>query len=144
MASDPPTARAFALERLLIGLIRRVPDTRSAVLLSSDGLVKAAHGLDTDRADHLAALASGLCWLGRSAGVRLCDGGTVRQVVVELDSALLFVSTVDAGASLAVLTGPTADPTVLGFEMATLVASARPYLAPPLRRAPTGTAAVRP
>ncbi|WP_037733447.1 roadblock/LC7 domain-containing protein, partial [Streptomyces megasporus] len=69
-------------------LASRVPHTRSALLLSSDGLVKAAHGLDTDTADHLAALASGLYSLARSAGVRFGSGGEVRQVVAELDTAL--------------------------------------------------------
>ena len=36
---------------LLSGLIDRVPGTTSALLLSSDGLRKAAHGLDDDGAD---------------------------------------------------------------------------------------------
>lgn len=55
------------LSWLLTGLVNRVPHTRSALLLSSDGLVKAAEGLDTDAADQLAALASGLYSLARSA-----------------------------------------------------------------------------
>ena len=59
------------LSWLLSGLVQRVPHTRSAVLLSSDGLVKSVHGLDPDSADHMAALASGLYSLGRSAGVAL-------------------------------------------------------------------------
>lgn len=95
MASDAPTAHAHVsdLDWLMSGLVQRVPHTTSAVLLSCDGLVKSVHGLDPDSADHMAALASGLYSLGRSAGVRFGDGGDVRQVVVELDSTLLFVST---------------------------------------------------
>ncbi len=91
MTTDVQTGNAD-LDWLLDGLVRRVPHARSAVLLSSDGLVKSVHGLDTDSADHLAALASGLHSLGRSAGSRFGDGGDVRQVVVELDAALLFVA----------------------------------------------------
>ncbi|MFI0982154.1 roadblock/LC7 domain-containing protein [Streptomyces sp. NPDC021093] len=134
MVSDAPTGQATDLNWLLSGLVQRVPYTRSAVLLSSDGLVKSVHGLDTDSADHMAALASGLYSLGRSAGMRFGDGGEVRQVVVELDSTLLFVSTAGSGTFLAVLAGREADAAVLGYEMAMLVKSVRPYLATPARQ----------
>ncbi|MFJ6695221.1 roadblock/LC7 domain-containing protein [Streptomyces sp. NPDC091272] len=134
MVSDAPTGQATDLDWLLSGLVQRVPYTRSAVLLSSDGLVKSVHGLDTDSADHMAALASGLYSLGRSAGMRFGDGGEVRQVVVELDSTLLFVSTAGSGTFLAVLAGREADAAVLGYEMAMLVKSVRPYLVTPVRQ----------
>lgn len=133
MVSEAPIGHSTDLSWLLSGLVQRVPHTRSALLLSSDGLVKAVDGLDTDTADHLAALASGLHSLARSAGVRFADGGEVRQVVVELDSVLLFVSTAGQGACLAVLADPAADAAVLGYEMAMLVKSVRPYLATPAR-----------
>ncbi|QKW10252.1 roadblock/LC7 domain-containing protein [Streptomyces sp. NA04227] len=135
MPSDTTSGRSADLDWLLSGLVQRVPDTRSAVLLSSDGLVKSLHGLEPDSADHLAALASGLHSLGRSAGVRFGDGGQVRQVVVELDTTLLFVTTAGSGTCLAVLAGREADAAVLGYEMATLVKSVRPYLATTPRHA---------
>ncbi|MFI6349097.1 roadblock/LC7 domain-containing protein [Streptomyces sp. NPDC050560] len=134
MASNAPTGGATDLNWLMSGLVRRVPHTRSAVLLSSDGLVKSLHGLDEDTADHMAALASGLYALGRSAGARFGDGGEVRQVVVELDSSLLFVSTAGSGTCLAVLAGREADAAVLGYEMAMLVKSVRPFLVTAPRR----------
>ncbi|MFF2520646.1 roadblock/LC7 domain-containing protein [Streptomyces liangshanensis] len=134
MASDVPTGHVSDLDWLLSGLVQRVPYTRSAVLLSSDGLVRSMHGMDADSADHMAALASGLYSLGRSAGIRFGDGGEVRQVVVELDSTLLFVSTAGSGTCLAVLAGRDADAAVLGYEMAMLVKSVRPYLITPLRQ----------
>ncbi|GAA3378528.1 roadblock/LC7 domain-containing protein [Streptomyces sannanensis] len=137
MAGEVATGQVADLEWLLSGLIQRVPYTRSAVLLSSDGLVRSFHGLDPDSADHMAALSSGLHALGRSAGVRFDDGGEVRQIVVELDSTLLFVSTAGSGTCLAVLAGRDADAAVLGYEMGMLVKSVRPYLATPARqRAP--------
>ncbi|MFE2944770.1 roadblock/LC7 domain-containing protein [Streptomyces sp. NPDC059255] len=143
MASDVPTGHVTDLDWLLSGLVQRVPYTRSAVLLSADGLVRSVHGLDRDSADHMAALSSGLYSLGRSAGIRFGDGGEVRQVVVELDSTLLFVSTAGSGTCLAVLAGREADAAVLGYEMAMLVKSVRPYLATPLRHeagvSPSGT-----
>ncbi|MCI3225061.1 roadblock/LC7 domain-containing protein [Streptomyces sp. NP-1717] len=142
MASDAPTGHVSDLDWLLSGLVQRVPYTRSAVLLSSDGLVRSVHGLDPDSADHMAALASGLYSLGRSAGARFGDSSEVRQVVVELDSTLLFVSTAGSGTCLAVLAGREADAAVLGYEMAMLVKSVRPYLATPARQAAGTTSSV--
>ncbi|MGP3981627.1 roadblock/LC7 domain-containing protein [Streptomyces sp. KR80] len=135
MVSDMRTGQTTDLSWLLTGLVQRVPHTRNALLLSSDGLVKAVHGLETDAADHMAALASGLYSLARSAGMRFGDGGEVRQVVVELDTTLLFVSTAGSGACLAVLAEREADAAVLGYEMAMLVKSVRPYLGTPARQA---------
>lgn len=128
------TSRLSDLDWLLSGLVQRVPHTRSAVLLTADGLVSCVHGLDTDSADHMAALASGLYSLGRSAGSRFAQGAEVRQVVVELDTALVFVSAAGSGTCLAVLADRDADAGVLGYEMAMLVKSVRPYLAAAPRR----------
>lgn len=116
------------LSWLLTGLLQRVPHTRSALLLSSDGLVMAADGLDTDAADHLAALSSGLYSLARSAGKRFDNGGGVQQIVTELSSSLLFVSAAGQGALLAVLAGRDADVAVLGYEMTMMVKSVRSHL----------------
>ncbi|MEU3447556.1 roadblock/LC7 domain-containing protein [Streptomyces thermolilacinus] len=135
MVSDVPGGHAPDLDWLLAGLVQRVPYTRSAVLLSSDGLVKSMHGLDPDSADHMAALASGLYSLGRSAGARFGGGDEVRQVVVELDNTLLFVSTAGSGTCLAVVAGRETDAAVLGYEMTMLVKSVRPYLVTPARHA---------
>jgi predicted regulator of Ras-like GTPase activity (Roadblock/LC7/MglB family) len=116
------------LSWLLSGLVQRVPHTRSGLLLSSDGLVMASDGLDKDAADHLAALASGLYSLARSAGKRFDDDDEVRQIVTELSSSLLFVSAAGQGALLAVLAGREADVPVLGYEMTMLVKSVRRHL----------------
>lgn len=131
------------LSWLLTGLVQRVPHAGSALLLSSDGLVKAAHGFDPDSADHMAALASGLHSLARSAGVRFGGGDEVLQVVVELESMFLFVSTAGAGACLAVLASGEADVGVLGYEMGMLVKSVRPYLVTPARQHPQAPASRR-
>ncbi|WP_425580309.1 roadblock/LC7 domain-containing protein [Streptomyces polychromogenes] len=134
VATQTKTGSLSDLDWLLGGLVQRVPYTRAAVLLTNDGLVTCVHGLDSDSADHMAALASGLYSLGRSAGARFGDGAEVRQVVVELDSALVFVSAAGSGTCLAVLADREADAGVLGYEMAMLVKSVRPYLAAPPRR----------
>lgn len=144
MLSDASANRPSDLSWLLSGLIERVPHSRSALLLSSDGLKKAYYGLDADSADQLSAIASGLFSLARSAGTRFGGGSAVRQVVAELDDALLFVSAAGSGAVLAVLAGRDTDAGVLGYEMSQLVKSVRPYLATPARRvtAPPSNAAM--
>lgn len=136
MAGDEAGAHTD-LSWLLAGLIRKVPHTRSALLLSSDGIKKAFHGMDVDQADQLSAIASGMFSLARSAGAQFGSAGGVRQVVAELDDTLLFVSTAGQGAVLAVTSGREADAGVLGYEMSILVKSVRPYLETPVRR-PSG------
>jgi predicted regulator of Ras-like GTPase activity (Roadblock/LC7/MglB family) len=139
MRSNAPAGQSQDLVWLLSGLAERVPDTRSALLLSSDGLPKAAHGLDRTGADHLAAIASGLFSLARSAGGSFGGGNGVRQVVAELDDALLFVTAAGSNAVLAVVAGRDADVGVLGYEMSQMVKSVRPFLATPTRQAAAGT-----
>jgi predicted regulator of Ras-like GTPase activity (Roadblock/LC7/MglB family) len=133
MLSDVPPTQAQDLTWLLSGLLQKVPLTHSALLTSADGLPRAAHGIDAVGADHLAALASGLFSLARNVGVLVGETEGVRQVVAELDNTLLFVAAAGPGTVLAVLAGRGADAGVLGYEMAQLVKSVRPYLATPFR-----------
>lgn len=135
MLSAVPPDQAPDLVWLLSSLVDRVPHTRSTVLLSSDGLTKAAHGLDLDSADQLAAIAAGLISLARSTGARFGRSDGVRQVVAELDDTLLFVSSAGFGSVLAVLAEKDADAGVLGYEIAQLIKSVRPFLATPARQA---------
>jgi predicted regulator of Ras-like GTPase activity (Roadblock/LC7/MglB family) len=142
MVSDVPLGDESDLGWLLRGLVERVPHTRSAVLLSADGLANAAHGLGADGADQLSAIASGLFSLARSAATRFGGSDGVRQVVAELDDTLLFVSSAGFGSVLTVLADREADPGVLGYEMSQLVKGVRPFLATPARQA--GSAAQGP
>ena len=128
MTSDSLPGDGSELGWLLGDLIGRVPHARSAVLLSSDGLPTAAHGLDRDQADQLAAIASNLFSTARAAALRF-GGDSVRQVVAELEAVLLFVSSAGERSVLAVLAGQDADARVVGYEMAQLVNSVRPFLA---------------
>jgi predicted regulator of Ras-like GTPase activity (Roadblock/LC7/MglB family) len=134
MASDVPPGQASDLTWLLTSLVQRVPQTRSALLLSSDGLKKHFHGLDNDGADTLAAVASGLCSLARSAGAHFGGGDGVRQVVAELDDVLLFVSAAGPGAVLAVIASRGADVGILGYEMGQLIKRVPAYLSTPARQ----------
>lgn len=134
MVSDATPGPESNLGWLLRGLVEQVPHTRSAVLLSADGLAIAAHGIEEDRADHLSAIASGFFSLARTAAARFGGSDGVRQVVAELDDTLLFVSSAGYGSVLAVLADREADAGVLGYEMAQLVKSVRPFLVTPARQ----------
>src|ERR1700722_10753525 len=104
------------LSWLITGLVERIPQARSAPLLSADGLVRARTAdLAKDDADHLAAIASGLWSLASGAGRKFAASGAVRQVVVEMDGALLFVGAAGFGTCIGVLTSDTADPGLIGF-----------------------------
>ena len=113
---------------LLQNLSQEVPAIRGCVLLSSDGMMKAAHGLDRANSEYLAAVASGFLSMARSAAAKFDGGKQVRQVVAELHSSQLFISWAGFNSVLAVLAQADADPAVVGFEMARLIKAVRPFL----------------
>ncbi|MET8694454.1 roadblock/LC7 domain-containing protein [Streptomyces bauhiniae] len=124
MIQEPNTTanqRSGELDWLLDDLVRRVGEVRHAVVLSNDGLaVGASTGLGRDDAEHLAAVASGFNSLAKGTGRHFGVGG-VRQTMVELDDAFLFVVSAGDGSCLAVLTAATADIGLVAYEMARLV-----------------------
>ncbi|MGH3168118.1 MAG: roadblock/LC7 domain-containing protein [Trebonia sp.] len=138
MTDTSPRGLADDINWLLRGLLERVPRTRSAVLVSSDGLMTAAEGLDRDGADHMAAIAAALFSIARNAGGRFGSTGGVRQVIAELDDILLFVSSAGAGSVLVVLADREADAGVLGYEMGQLVKGTGLFLGTAPRQADTG------
>jgi predicted regulator of Ras-like GTPase activity (Roadblock/LC7/MglB family) len=114
---------------LLDDLIDRVSDASQAVVLSADGLLIAAStGLSREDADHLSAVAAGFQSLARGAG-RHFGGGPVRQTIIEMESAFLFVTAAGHGACLAVLATAEADIGLIAYEMAMLVTRVGQYLA---------------
>ncbi|SBT46558.1 roadblock/LC7 domain-containing protein [Micromonospora auratinigra] len=120
---------------LLDDLVERVPAARQAVVLSADGLLLGASAdLDRDDAEHLCALASGFSSLARGA-TRHLAGGAVRQTVVEMESAYLFVTAAGQGACLAVVSEADADIGLVAYEMAMLVIRVGENLSTPARTA---------
>lgn len=114
-------ASATPINWLLDTLVDQVPAVRSAIVLSSDGmLVGASQGLGRDDAEHLSAIASSFQSLARGTS-RQFDGGNVRQTIVEMDSTFLFVIDAGAGACLAVLAESDSDVGLIAYEMARLV-----------------------
>ena len=115
------TGGPAGLDWLLENLIATVDRIRQAVILSPDGLtMSSSPGLSQEDADHLAALAAGVQSLARGAGQRFA-GGDVRQVIIEMDAALLFITAAAGGTCLAVLADPEADAGLVAYEMAMLV-----------------------
>lgn len=116
------------LSWLLDDLVSRVAEIGKAVILTRDGLVVGASmGLTREDAEHLAAMAAGMQSLARGAG-RHFGGGRVRQTIVEMEDAFLFVTAAGEGSCLAVLTAASADLGLVAFEMAVLVKRVGPHL----------------
>jgi predicted regulator of Ras-like GTPase activity (Roadblock/LC7/MglB family) len=117
------------LSWLLDNLVDQVEHVQQALILSRDGLVVAAsRGLSPEDSEHLSALAAGLQSLARGAGQHFRTG-QVRQTIIEMDSAFLFVMAAGRGTCLAVLTGADANVGLIAYEMAMLVRRMGKYIA---------------
>lgn len=129
MAADAAGGTDSAdLAWLLDDLASRIEDFRRAVLLSRDGLLIASSSdLSREDAEHLSAVAAALQSLAAGTGDRF-DAGGVRQTVIELEQALLFVTSAGEGSCLAALCPANADAGLVAYEMAMLVKRARPHL----------------
>ncbi|AGL14877.1 roadblock/LC7 family protein [Actinoplanes sp. N902-109] len=115
------TNQSANLTWLLDDLIERVPSAQQAVVLSADGLLMGASaGLGREDAEHLSAMAAGFQSLAKGAS-RHFQAGPVRQTVVEMEDAFLFVTAAGLGACLAVLAESDADLGLIAYEMAMLV-----------------------
>lgn len=109
------------LDWLLDDLVTRVTHIDQAVILSRDGLaIGASGGLSREDSEYLAAVAAGFQSLARGAGQHF-GGGAVRQTVVEMDHAFLFVTAAGEGSCLAVLAGANVDAGLVAYEMTVLV-----------------------
>jgi predicted regulator of Ras-like GTPase activity (Roadblock/LC7/MglB family) len=80
----------------------------------------ASEQLPADRAEQMAAVASGMASLSAGAA-RLFQGGTVLQSVIEMELGYLLLMSVGDGSHLAALTGTESDIGQVGYEMAVLV-----------------------
>ena len=128
------------LNWLLDNLVERVVDARHAVVLSADGLlIGKSEGLSRDDSDQLSAMASAFQSLARGAG-RHFGGGQVRQTIVEMEHAFLFVTAAGRGACLAVLAVESADVGLIAYEMNLLVKQVGVYLSSAPRNPEAATA----
>ena len=129
------TRQSANLTWLLDDLINRVPAAQQGVVLSADGLMMGASAtLSREDAEHLSAMAAGFQSLAKGAS-RHFQAGPVRQTVVEMESAFLFVTAAGAGACLAVLAASDADLGLIAYEMAMLVIRVGEFMSAPERPA---------
>ena len=123
-----PTDTTGQLSWLLDNLVNQVEHIQQALVLSRDGLVVAtSQGLTKEDGEHLSALAAGVQSLARGAGQHF-HGGEVRQTIIEMEFAFLFVSTAGKGTCLAVLTSADPNAGLIAYEMAMLVRRMGRYL----------------
>ena len=126
---------AASTDWLLDDLVARVPAARQAIVLSVDGLLTGkSRTLSRMDAEHLAAIASGFAGLARSAG-RHFRGGPVRQTIVEMEEAFLFVTAANNGSCLAVWSDAESDIGLIAYEMALLVERIGHVMVAPARAA---------
>jgi predicted regulator of Ras-like GTPase activity (Roadblock/LC7/MglB family) len=126
---DPGAAVDTGLGWLLDDLVARVAHIDRALILSRDGLVvSASSGFGQADAEHMSALAASFQSLARGASERF-GGGSVRQTIIEMDSAFLFVTAADQGSCLAVLSPASADVGLVAYEMTILVKRVGQHLA---------------
>ena len=117
------------LSWLLDNLVNQAEHVQQALILSRDGLVVAAsRGLTSEDSEHLSALAAGIQSLARGTG-RHFRVGEVRQTIIEMESAFLFVIAAGQGTCLAVLASADANVGLIAYEMAMLIRRMGKYLA---------------
>jgi uncharacterized protein len=124
---------ARGVDWLITDFVGGVPGVAHAVVVSSDGLPLAASaGFPADRADQLAAIASGLISLTQGAA-RVFEGGAVNQTIVEMQRGLMLIMSISDGSCLGVLAAPDCDMGLVAYQMTLMVERAGQVLTPAVR-----------
>jgi predicted regulator of Ras-like GTPase activity (Roadblock/LC7/MglB family) len=117
---------ARGINWLITDFVNNVPGVAHTVVVSSD------EGFPKDRADQLAAVASGVISLTQGAA-RVFEGGMVTQTVIEMQRGLLMIMSISDGSCLAVLAAPDCDMGLVAYQMTLLVERAGQVLTPAVR-----------
>jgi uncharacterized protein len=135
-----PQAQPSQFGWLVNDFAERVPGVAHAVVVSADGmLLTCSARLPIDRADQLAAVASGLVSLTQGAA-RCFEAGGVKETIVEMDGGIMLLMAISDGSSLAVLASPLCDIGQVAYEMTLLVDRVGQILTPELRAQLQGAA----
>jgi len=117
------------LDWLLDDLVTRVATVAKAVILSRDGLaVGSSDSMTREDSEYMSAAAAAFQSLANGISQQF-GGGTVRQTVIEMESAFLFVMAAGEGSCLAVLADQSADVGLVAYEMALLVTRVGQHMA---------------
>ena len=123
-----PTVTTDNLAALLDDLVERVEGAELAMVLSPDGLLLgASRGIDPELADQVSSVTAGLQALALAAS-RQAGPGTVRQIIVQMRRAFLFIATTRNGAILTVRFAGDADVTDIAYEVALFAGQADRHL----------------
>lgn len=133
-------------EDWMIHEVSGVKGVLHVVLSTADGLAKAwTPQTDKVTAEQTAAACAGLYSIGQGLKETFetdfgSGSGDTRQVMIDLGGGFLFVRRASDGSRLAAVTDTTADPGVLGEQMAKTVAKTASHLAAEPRHADTSAA----
>ena len=117
---------------LLDNFVKTVSGVRHTLVVSADGLLMAmSENLERTSVDQLAAIVSGMSSLTRGAARQL-NSGNVRQSIIEMDDAFMFLMNVSNGSVLGAVADATCDVGLIGYEMALLVSRTEATLTPQL------------
>ncbi|GAB2632923.1 roadblock/LC7 domain-containing protein [Prescottella soli] len=131
------TSNSGDLNWLLDDLVNRLAGVRYAVVLSTDGLLLGrSTTMSREDAEHFGAMSATLYGLARSAGHRF-QGGSVRQAVIELEKAVLFVTAAGRNACIALQANDTANLGMVAYEMNMTVQRVGSYLSTDPRHSAT-------
>ena len=119
---------------LISEFVRTTDGVTDAVAVSCDGLLMAASdSLGRDRADHLAAIVSGITSLAQNAATAHGFQG-MKLVMIEMFGGFLMVGRIRDGSCLGVLAAEGCDVGLVGYEMSVLADRAGELLTPQLVR----------
>ncbi|MBM0240518.1 roadblock/LC7 domain-containing protein [Micromonospora sp. ATA32] len=117
-----------SLTAALDGLVDRVHGAEFAVVLvAGRAAARCVPDVEDKLAEHISSVVAGLQSLGL-ATVRTCGGGGLRQVVVQMSRAFLFVATTRSGAILTVRISGDAEVGDMAYEVALFVGQAEQHL----------------
>lgn len=114
--------------QLLDDLVDRVAAAEHAVALSPDGLLLAAsRQVDSELADQISSVVAGLQALALAAS-RHCQTGAVRQIIVQMAEAFLFIAATPGGAVITVRFVGDADVNDIAYQVALFAGKADRHL----------------
>ncbi|CCK29429.1 hypothetical protein BN159_5050 [Streptomyces davaonensis JCM 4913] len=117
---------------LISEFARTTDGVTDAVAVSADGLLMAASdNLTRDRADHLAAIVSGITSLAQNAATAHGFHG-MKLVMIEMFDGFIMLSRIRDGSCLGVLAADGCDVGLIGYEMTVLADRAGTLLTPQL------------
>ncbi|MFY1631796.1 roadblock/LC7 domain-containing protein [Solwaraspora sp. WMMB335] len=123
-----PVVTTGDVSRLLDDLVERVPEAQQAVALSPDGLLLAhSKGVELEQAEQLSGVVAGLRALAVAAGQH-AGTGRVRQIVIQMGTAFLFIAATPGGAIIAAVFDAGSDMDAVAYEVALFAGRADRHL----------------